>query len=142
MKTLLLSQGDLVVGPGGHTTLTGSGRVRQDLALALGEELGHDRYHLEWGSVVPRFIGAPITPETRMAVYSEVSRVLGAYIGGQRQQQERDVLAGRISRSTLSDVIESVVSIDVRQGFDTLFISTVLRVASGETVTINRTVGL
>lgn len=142
MKTLLLSQGDLVVGPGGHAEITGSGKVRQDLALALGEELGHDRFHREWGSVVPRFIGAPITPETEMAVYSEVARVLGAYIGGQRQQQNRDSLESRVSRFTLSDVIEEVVSIDVRQGYDTLYISTVLRVASGETVTVNRTVGL
>jgi phage baseplate assembly protein W len=142
MKTLLLSQGDLVVGPGGHAQIQGSGKVRQDLALALGEELGHDRFHREWGSVVTRFVGAPITAETEMAVYSEVSRVLAQYIGSQRAAQTRDSLSDQISRYALNDVVRAVLAINVQVGFDTIFINTVLQVASGETVTVNRTVGL
>lgn len=142
MKTLLLAQGDLVIGPGGHATVTGSGKVRQDLALALGEELGYDRFHREWGSVVTRFVGAPITPETEIAVYSEVARVLASYIQAQRAALTRDSLNDRISRYSTSDIVQQVLSIDAKVGFDTIFISTVLQVASGETVTINRTVGL
>jgi phage baseplate assembly protein W len=142
LKTLLLSQGDLVLGPGGHATVTGSGKVRQDLALALGEELGHDRFHREWGSVVTRFVGAPINAETEIAIYSEVARVLASYIQAQRNALTRDGLNETISRYTTSDVVQAVLSIDAKVGFDTIFISTVLQVASGETVTINRTVGL
>lgn len=142
MKTLLLSQGDLVIGPAGHATISGSGKVRQDLALALGEELGFDRYHREWGSVVTRFVGAPITPETEMAVYSEVARVLSQYIQAQRAGLVRDSLNDTISRYSTSDVVQQVISIEARVGYDTIFVTTVLQVASGETVTINRTVGL
>lgn len=142
MKTLLLNQGDLVVGPSGHATVSGSSKVRQDLALALGEELGHDRFHREWGSVMTRFIGAPITAETEMMVYSEVARVLSSYIGAQRAVLTRDSLNDQMSRFNTSDVVQQVLSIDARIGYDTIFISTVLQVASGETVTINRTVGL
>lgn len=142
MKTLLLSQGDLVIGPGGHATISGSGKVRQDLSLALGEELGHDRFHREWGSVVPRFVGAPINEETQMAVYSEVSRVLAQYISAQRAAQVRDGLQDQVSRYTTSDIVREVISITAKVGFDTIFISTVLAVASGETVTLNRTMGL
>lgn len=142
MKTLLLSQGDLVIGPSGHATISGSGKVRQDLALALGEELGFDRFHREWGSVVTRFVGAPITPETELAVYSETARVLSQYIQAQKAGLTRDALSGNMSRYTTSDVVQQVISIDAKVGFDTIFISTVLQVASGETVTINRTVGL
>jgi phage baseplate assembly protein W len=142
MKTLLLSQGDLVVGPGGHAVIQGSGKVRQDLALALGEELGHDRFHREWGSVVTRFVGAPITAEVEMAVYSEVARVISGYIAGQRAELVRDSLAEQVSRYNTSDVVQQVLSITAKVGYDTIFISTVLQVASGETVTVNRTVGL
>lgn len=142
MKTLLLSQGDLVIGPSGHATIQGSGKVRQDLALALGEELGFDRFHREWGSTVTRFVGSPITPETELLVYSEVARVLGQYIQAQKAALVRDSIAGSISRYNTSDVVQQVLSIEAKVGFDTIFISTVLQVASGETVTINRTVGL
>lgn len=139
---MLLSQGDLVLGPGGHVTTTGSSKVRQDLALALGEELGHDRYHREWGSVVLRFVGAAVTPEVVVAVESEVSRVLASYIQAQRASLLRDSLNETVSRYTTSDVVQQVLSVDAKVGFDTIFISTVLQVASGETVTVNRTVGL
>lgn len=142
MKTLLLSQGDLVVGPGGHTTIQGAGKVRQDLNLALGEEYGHDRFHREWGSTITRFLGAPITAETEMAVYSEVARVLGAYVNAQRASLTRDSLAEQTSRFNQSDIVRQVLSITAKVGYDTIFITTVLQVASGDTVTLSRTVGL
>jgi phage baseplate assembly protein W len=142
LKTLLLSQGDLVIGPSGHATIQGSGKVRQDLALALGEELGHDRFHPEWGSVVTRFVGAPLTPETELAVYSEVARVLAQYIQSQKAGLQRDSINGVMSRYSTSDVVQQVLEINATVALDTIFISTVLQVASGETVTINRTVGL
>lgn len=142
MKTLLLSQGDLVIGPAGHATVTGSSKVRQDLALALGEDYGHDRFHPEWGSVVTRFVGAPITAETEMAVYSEVSRVLGAYIGAQRAGLERDSLSNSSSRYTTADVVQQVQSIRADVRTDTIEIVVSLLTANGESLAIKRTVGL
>lgn len=142
MKTLLLAQGDLVVTPRGHATVTGSGRVKQDLALALGEELGHDRYHREWGSVVARFVGGAITPATELAVISEVNRVLGVYITAQRNSIQRDSLRQQISRFSTADVVQSVKSINAKINLDTITITVVLETGSRETVTITRTVGL
>lgn len=142
MKTLLLAQGDLVLGPQGHQTVTGSSKVRQDLALALGEEYGNDRFHREWGSVIMRYIGQPLTPEVELAIYSEVNRVLSGYIGAQRQGVQRDSMTGRGSRYTTSDVVRNVLSIDVRSNLDTITVTMVLETASNETVTLTRTVGL
>lgn len=142
MKTLLLAQGDLVVTPRGHATVDGSPRIRQDLALALGEELGHDRFHREWGSVVARFVGGPITASTELAVVSEVNRVLGVYITAQRQNIQRDGLKQQISRFSTADVVQSVQSIVAEVFFDTIRITVTLLTGSRETVTITRTVGL
>ncbi len=142
MKTLLLTQGDLVVTPRGHATVSGSSRVKQDLALALGEELGNDRYHREWGSVVARFVGGPITASTELAVISEVNRVLGVYIGAQRQNIQRDALRQQISRFSTSDVVQSVKAIDVKVNLDTITVSVLLETGNKETVSITRTVGL
>lgn len=142
MKTLLLAQGDLVIGPAGHATVTGSSKVRQDLALALGEEYGHDRFHREWGSVVTRFLGSPITPETEMAVYSEVSRVLAGYIGAQRASLQRDALTTGGTRFTTADVVQQVRSITAKINIDTIEIIVSLLTASGENIALKRTVGL
>lgn len=142
MKTLLLAQGDLVLGPAGHQTVTGSAKVRQDLALALGEEYGNDRFHRQWGSVILRYVGQPIDAALELAVYSEVNRVLSTYIGSQRQNIKRDSLTGRLSRYTTSDVVVGVQTIDVRATYDTIKVSMVLETAAHETVAITRTVGL
>lgn len=142
MRTLLLSQGDLVVGPAGHATVTGSSKVRQDLALALGEDYGHDRFHPEWGSVVTRFVGAPITAETEMAVYSEVSRVLGQYISAQRSGMQRDSLNDSRTRYTTADVVQQVQAIKATVRQDTIEVIVSLLTASGESIAIKRTVGL
>lgn len=142
MKTLLLSQGDLVIGPAGHATVTGSSKVRQDLALALGEDYGHDHFHPEWGSVVTRFVGAPITAETEMAVYSEVSRVLAIYIGTQRANLERDSLSSSSSRYSTADIVQQVQAINAKVLLDTIEITVSLLTASGESLAIKRTVGL
>lgn len=142
MKTLLLAQGDLVLGPVGHQTVTGSAKVRQDLALALGEEYGNDRFHRQWGSVILRYVGQPIDAALELAVYSEVNRVLSAYIGAQRQGIKRDSLTGRMSRYTTSDVVTGVRTIDVKANLDTIKVSMVLETASNEMVAITRTVGL
>lgn len=142
MKTLLLAQGDLVLGPAGHQTVTGSSKVRQDLALALGEEYGHDRFHREWGSVIQRFIGEPINPALELAIYSEVNRVITAYIQAQRQGLQRDSLTGRLSRYSLADVVNSIQDIKVKSFQDTITVTMTLQTAANETVKITRTVGL
>ncbi len=140
MKTLALRGGDLIVGPQGHRTITASPKIRQDLALALGEAYGNDRFHPQWGSTLSHFIGRPIGGDTQMLVRSEVARVVQGYIDVQRSEIVNDTLAGRRSRFTTADVVSRLDNITTRITFDTIRIKLSLVTQSQDNVTVTRTV--
>lgn len=129
-----------MVGPNGHKTVTGSAKIRQDLALALGEQLGHDRFHPEWGSVLPSYIGRPITADTELLVRSEANRVVQVYIDVQRNEIVNDTLAGRRSRFTTADVVARLDDIKTQINFDTIRVRLSLVTQSQEMLTISKTV--
>jgi hypothetical protein len=140
MKALALSNGDLVVGHQGHSTVSGSSKIRQDLALALGEPLGDDRFHPEWGSVLPFYIGGPVSDDVQAIVRSEVSRVLSNYIAVRDEYILEDRLSGSGSRFDSSDVVSSVDSISAKVDMDAIRITVALTTLAGTKVKINRTV--
>jgi hypothetical protein len=142
VKTLALQGGDLVVGTQGHKTITGSARIRQDLALALGEPYGNDRFHPEWGSVLPHYVGRPIGPDTEMLVRSECARVVRTYIDIQRSEIVNDALAARRSRYTTSDVVSRLDKIDTSILYDTIRVKLSLVTQSQESLTVARTVAV
>jgi phage baseplate assembly protein W len=137
-----LQGGDLVVGTQGHKTITGSARIRQDLALALGEPYGNDRFHPEWGSVLPHYVGRPIGPDTEMLVRSECARVVRTYIDIQRSEIVNDALAARRSRYTTSDVVSRLDKIDTSILYDTIRVKLSLVTQSQESLTVARTVAV
>lgn len=140
MKTLALQGGDLVVGPQGHKTITGSPKIRQDLALALGEPYGNDRFHPQWGSILPSYVGRPIDFDSEMLVRSEAARVVQVYIDMQRSEIVNDTLAARRSRYTTADVVVRLDNIDTTISFDTIRVKLSLTTQSGENLTVARTV--
>jgi len=140
VKSLMLQGGDLGVGPQGHRTITGSSKIRQDLALALGEEYGTDRFHPNWGSVLPSYAGRPITADTELLVRSETARVVQVYIDIQRAEIVNDTLAGRRSRYTTADVVARLDDIDTQIAFDSIRVKLKLTTQSMELLTIARTV--
>lgn len=140
MKTLALAGGDLVVGPMGHQTVSGTRRIRQDLALHLGETYGADRYHPEMGSVLVDYIGEIIDEETEMLVRAEVGRVVQQYIAIQDREVRRDHLAARASRFDASDVVTGIREVTATVDYDTIRVSVALVTQSGETVQVNRTI--
>lgn len=142
MKTLALVGGDLALGEGGYRMLTGPARIRQDLALALAEPYGHDQFHPEYGSVLPNYIGEPLTAELQLLVRSEVVRVLQQYIGAQQAGVAADALSGARSRYSYQDIVQQVTSVDTKVLHDTLKVTIALRTQSGTTVKILRTVDL
>lgn len=143
MKTLALSNGDLVVGQNGHATISGAAKIRQDLALALGEYWGNDRFHADqWGSILPDYIGEAIDDETDFRVRSEVARVLAQYIAIQDQEVYQDFLAGRRSRFATADVVRKVNSIETTVRLDSIHVEISLTTEAGVDVTLNRTVAL
>lgn len=140
MKTLALANGDLVVGPHGHQTLTGAQKIRQDLALALGEPYGGDRFHPTWGSTVPSYIGMPIDSNTRALIETEVSRVLSQYIAVRDEIISEDQRTGGRSRFSTGDVVARVDQIAASQDFDTIRVQVSLTTLAGTRVVVNRTV--
>lgn len=143
MKTLALQSGDLVVsGRDGHKTITGTAKVRQDLALALGEPYGDDRFHPQWGTVLSSYVGTPISAETELLIRSEVARGVQSYIAVQRNEIINDSLQGNRSRYSTADVVAEVTSIDVQIAWDQARVALTLRTASSTTVSITRSIAL
>ena len=143
MQSLGLIQGDLAIsGSGDYFTVTGVSRIKQDLTLALTEELGADRFHPGWGSIVKEYLGQPITPELQQAVKAEVNRVVQNYIVLQQQEVIRDSQYDIAGRFDTSDVVQNVRDIQVRALYDTIYVSATLVTIARETVTISRQVGV
>lgn len=142
MKTLALQSGDLVIGQAGHKTITGLGKIRQDLALALGEELGNDRFHPQWGSTLPKFVGVPIVGDTEMLVRSEIARVIQSYISVQQSEVVNDSLAAARTRYSTADVVAQVTAINTSVSYDTIRAQVTLRTVSQQDVSISRTLTL
>jgi phage baseplate assembly protein W len=142
MKTLALANGDLVVAPGGHTTLTAAAKIRQDMALALGEPLGNDRFHPEWGSVLPTYIGQPMDAETEMQVQSEVARIVEQQMAVQQRDIAQDSLKGRASRYDAADIIVGIEKLTVSVRYDTILVTVALVTQAGVRINIKRTVNI
>lgn len=140
MKTLALANGDLVVSPTGHKTISGAAKIRQDLALALGEPLRNDRFHPTWGSVLPAYIGQPVDAQSNALVRAEVARVINQYISVHDEYIVADQQAGGRSRFDTSDVVAEVTSVSAVQDFDTIRVAVTLRTLAGTQITVTRTV--
>lgn len=140
MKTLALSGGDLVVGSGGLQMQDGAAKIRQDLALALGEAYGNDPYHAGWGSVLPLYIGEPITGDIPMLVQTEVNRILQQYMTTQQQQLATAAANNQQHTITTAEIIQTVNSVDVSVLYDTIKVVISLTTMAGQNLQISRTV--
>lgn len=140
MKTLALASGDLMVGSGGHQTVSGARKIRQDTAVALGEVYGADRFHPDLGSVLGDYIGQAIDAETEMLVRAEVGRVIAQYVATQDREVLRDHLAQRRSRFNASDVVTGITHITAKASFDQIQVRANLITQAGEQVQVSRTV--
>ena len=140
MKTLALSGGDLTLGSGGLQMISGSAKIRQDLALALVEEYGSDPYNPEWGSVLPQYVGTPVDADTQLLVQSEVNRILQQYITNQQAMLNAAAVNGQATTLTTADVVQSVDSVSVDLFYDTAKISISLTTMAGQTLSMSRTV--
>jgi hypothetical protein len=120
----------------------GTSKIRQDLALALGEPYGDDRFHTNWGSMLPNYIGDGATEEVRALVISEAARVLQAYVDGQATDILQDSLAASRSRYATADVVRQVNGVDAVLSFDTIQLKVSLTTQAGQNVVLTRTVTL
>jgi len=142
VKTLALADGDLVATPFGHETISGALKIRQELLCSFAEPLGDDRFHPDFGSVIPNYLGRPLDEELEMLVLAEANRVLQNYVTIQRREVLNDHLDQRRSRFNASDVVRRVTNIHTTISLDTITIYVNLLTESGETVTLTSEVAL
>lgn len=142
MKTLELRNGDLVLAAGGYSMLSGPQKVIQDLGIMVREPLGADRFHPRWGTILDDFIGRAINEESEMRVRAELQRLIQNYVVMQTRQIQADHDANRRPRFRPGEIVTGVAGIDIQQRYDRLNVKVRLDTASGEQVTILRSVGI
>lgn len=142
MKTLALANGDLVVTPFGHETVSGALKIKQELLAAFAESLGNDRFHPDWGSMIPSYVGQAIGPDTELLVLSEANRVIQNYIAIQQREVLQDHLDVRRSRFNTSDVVRQVIGIRATLDLDKITVFVSLVTETGESVTLTSEVGM
>jgi phage baseplate assembly protein W len=140
MQSLALSGGDLLLGSGGLQTVTGAAKIRQDVALALGETYGNDPYEPLWGSVLSEYVGRAITSDTPGLIQAEVNRVLQQYMNNQQATLKNASTNRTTTTLTTSDIIRTVNSVDVSVYFDTVKVVINLTTMAGQNMVLSRTV--
>jgi hypothetical protein len=118
MMTLQMRNGDLVVTAKGHALVAGEAKTRQDLALAVREPYGIDRFHPEWGSLLPRYIGSQINLETEALIRAECTRIVKNLMAQQQSIQSADARGGHPNRFSTNEIIRGIASIDLKSDYD------------------------
>lgn len=142
--SLHLKNGDLnFSGPGGFATVSGEQKLVQDLKCWILEPRGTDPLHPDYGSTldggtlpdgteIESVIGDVISAESLITIESEIRRVLQAY---QQQQLDRltreNALYGGKNTFAASEILQSVVAVNVQQVADTVFVQCVIQTANG-----------
>lgn len=140
MKTLLIENGDFVIGPGGYVTVDGPSKVKQDLGVAVREPYGSDRFHSRWGSLLHEYVGQPIAEGMDILIQSEVTRIVQNYSFQQGERLENDAMLGRHARYTTGELVDRMESIELRQEIDRYHVRVLVRTLSGDEISIVRSV--
>lgn len=137
MRGLLVQDGDLVVGQGGFALTEGPAKVRQDLSLAAAEPYGADRFHPGWGSLLDSYVGTGDPDEGVALIKSEIARVVQNYIAVQNFNLRQDQRFGRANRYAANELVDSIVSIDVKQTYDRFFVRIRVSTFGGSQITLS-----
>lgn len=136
MKTLEITNGDLVVGPQGFTTISNVSKTRQDLHLALVEVYGNDRFHPRWGSLLDQFIGRSDIADLEFYIQAEVQRVVSNYVAVQADLIEQDMRRGEGTRFATSEIVRGVEDITVITLTDRVDVAVKLKTVSGNKISV------
>jgi hypothetical protein len=142
MKTLELRNGDLVIRPGGFGMVRGTKKVQQDLGTIVREALGTDRFHPRFGTVLHDYLGGYQDATAYALIRGELHRLINNYIMVQTGAIQADMARGRRPRYGPEEIITSVQAIQIQQRLDRFNVKVVVRTASGEDVTLLRSVGV
>ncbi len=139
MKTLALADGDLVLSGRGHATVDGVFKTMQDIGIALREEFGVDRFHPNWGSLLPNMIGRPFDEDVLLDVRTEVTRIVNNYLTVQRDTILRRSPGAQVSSAEIVDRVDSVKV--VPRGFGRIDVTIQLLTLDRRAFSLSMTIG-
>jgi len=117
MKTIQVSNGDLVLDSGGRLQfVVGADKLTQDLALWLEEQYGIGYTTPNFGSTLYSMIGGAVTSSTLSQVQAEIQRILSLYSAQQLQILQNLQQSSQLSYYNKSEIIQSIGDITVLQG--------------------------
>ncbi len=140
MKTMRLRDGDLLVSRQDYMTVTGTGKIAQDLRGHLGEPIGNDRFHTAFGSTLHQFIGTLANEDTRSQIENEVNRVISNYAAVLRDKVEADITSENAPRFSTDEILSRIQDVKVDLRADSVQVEIRLQAASGEVVILTSAV--
>lgn len=141
MRTLAVRDGDLVIAGSRYGMVEGIARAQQQIGLALREPFASDRFHTQWGSVLPNWIGTVLDRSLPQQIQSEVTRIVKDFILRQNETIKTRAAAGLRANVTPEEMIVEIVSVTVYTNQDAATVKVVLRTASRQEFTILTTPG-
>lgn len=129
--SLAIADGDLVQRGSRLDVVYGVDKLKQDVYCWLMEQLGGDRFHVSYGSILQEFIGGIASESTRVEVQSEIFRVLQNYQSVQLRRFKENP-----EKMSASELLVSVDDILTNLNYDTIRASLKLRNGSNEATTI------
>jgi phage baseplate assembly protein W len=140
MKTLLLSEGDLVTTHDDLAMCTGVTKLQQDLRGALLEPIGTDRFHPGWGSSLNDFLAQIADEDTRVEIESEINRVISNYAAVQRDKIESDIMGDGQTRFSTDEILARIRRVQVQVRDESVLVGISLTTVTGEVVVLNEAV--
>ena len=140
MKTIAVSNGDIQLSNGKIQFAVGSNKLAQDLTRWFQEPLGTGPSTPNFGSLRPGMVGGNQNTTTVSAVTNEITRVLQLYQGQQAIYLQNAQNTAQLSNWNKSEVIESIVSINVTIQNTSILAAIVINTLSGNTLNLNMSI--
>jgi len=138
MKTLQVSNGDIVLDQGGRLQFVqGSSKLVQDLALWLKEPIGAGFTTPNFGSVLTSLVGSSETSAIVAQVQAEVSRILGLYQSQQLIDLQSAQNTAQLSNWNKSEIITTINSINVSTSYTTINVYVDITTLAGSNLSLN-----
>ena len=127
MKTLQVSNGDLVLDTGGRLQfLQGTSKLVQDLTLWLQEPISTGFSTPNFGSILPGLIGSEINQATIATVQAEVQRILSLYQTQQVLSLKTAQNLSQLGYWNKSEIINSITTVKAYQNYTAIVVEVTL----------------
>lgn len=129
--SLQVANGDLVQDGSGLAIVYGVNKLKQDLTLWMTERYSIDRFHPGMGSYFQNYIGGIISYHTQSMIRNEAERIVDNYTRVQRRGLRQSP-----SLYSLSELLNSINSINVGISFDTVSVAVSVSNAQQQSTTV------